>query len=221
MNRRKFLTGLATVGGVSLAGCSALSDDTDELERQLEEKDETIANLEEERDELEEEIGELEQDIADAEGDISELEEQRETLIVERMTTLYGRAEVFFDLAEEAYSEGVTAIEQDTTEQDTRALNQFRGAWGSYDAATDLTFEIVELADDEGYSDAADLATDANQYASNMRDACDEYAVAAQNFLLDNIEAGNQNLSTGDTAFNEAQQHTFVSSTVFDNTLSS
>lgn len=166
-------------------------------------------------------IDDLEREIEDTEQDVSELEEQREALIIERVTLLYERAEVFFSRGEEAYSNGITAIEQETTEQDTRALNQFRAAWGSYDAATDLTFEARTLANDEGYSNAADLASDANLYVSNMRDACDSYAVAAQNFLIDNIEAGNQRASAGNTAHDEAQQYTFASLTVFESSISS
>jgi len=242
MHRRKFLTGLATIGGVSLAGCSVISDDnTGELKSQLDEKNQTIANLEqevsglaeerneleqevsnleEERNEFEQQISELEQEIEEAEKDISELEEQRETLIVERMTTLYESAEKSLGYAEEAYSTAETALEEQTTTGNITALNRFREAWGRYTTATQLTFEIVELADDEGYSDARDLAGESNMHASNMREACDLYSVAAQYFIVDDSESGNKKQSQGNEAFNDAQQYEFVSSDEFANTVS-
>lgn len=235
MKRRNLLTASAAAAAVGFAGCSAFSDDnTDALESQLEAQNQTISDLREQRSDLEEELNEteqernefeqrvteLEQEIEAAEGDISELEEERESLIVNRIVTLYESAEKFYDIAEESFSQGSNSIEDGSTAGDVGALNRFREAYGQYDAATELTFLAGQLADEEGYSNASELATESNSYVINMRAACGDYLVAAQNFLLDNTEDGNQNLSDGGADFDNAAQYTFTSSRAFENSIS-
>lgn len=232
MNRRQFLAAASSVGIINLAGCNAISDDnTDELKRRLESKNETIADLrgenteieqqvselEQERDEFEQQVSDLEEEIANTEDDVSKFKQQRETLVTDRIVSLYQAAERFYDLAEQSYSEAATAIEN---EEDSSALNQFRASWGRYDATAELTFQAATLADNEGFANPNNLATESNSYALNMRDACNQYAVAAQNYILGNIEQGNSRLDQGDTEVDEAGQYTFVSSSVFENSIS-
>lgn len=242
MNRRTLLATISAAGTGAVAGCGALSSDDDEesqerieeLEADLESRNETVTQLEDERDDLKQEVSELEEQldqqkeeyeqqlselnsqIDDAEEEVAALEQQRTALIVDRMESLYETADSLYSLGETEFSEAATALRND---QDTRALNLFRGAFGRYDAVTGYTFEIRELADREGYTETKEIARASNQYASDMENACDDYAVAAQHFILGNIEEGNARISDGDQDVSQADRHRFASLTEFRNSM--
>lgn len=239
MDRRQFLVGTGVGAVMASAGClgyeitsteeindlenrieeletqkADLEAQLDEIEATNEELNSQIESLEAEKEDLNDQIATLEASEEDLEEQIATLESEKEDieaarvqLIEDRLTTLYEQADTYNGIAEDETS---TASDTWDNEEWHWAARWYGMAFRTYDAIEYLTRQVVSLAEAEGYTDAADIASTSQSYADSIRWACDQWAIAAGNYAEGDDADGDQHLSNGDDYWDEAQNDSFI-----------
>ena len=219
MDRRSYLSVVGGVGVPLLAGCLGNGDEIEDLEEEIEDLEDEVAEFEDQEESLQSEIENLEAREVELEDEIEELEEDTEDyneFVEERLKNLYEIATMYHSLAEEEYGSGLTHAENNNW---VAASTELATAFRSYDVVTEYTFQTANLASDEGYSDAEGVAIESNNYSSNMADACDHYSLGTEYLAVGQDSSGEQELSQGDTYYEEAQEYTFHRLREFEPTL--
>ncbi|ELY53628.1 hypothetical protein C493_13968 [Natronolimnohabitans innermongolicus JCM 12255] len=206
------------MGLASVAGClgSDDSDETDDLEDEIEKLESREDELEDEIEALADREETLEDDLEEVKAREAQLEEEQEDFVEERLRILYEAAEGYHDLGRQEY---VAAVDYLQDQEWTSAAKFFGVAFRSYDTAQELTFKANELATDEEYAEAREVLQTSNTYAELMKEACDSYSVAAQYYANGDRNRGDDEVATGDQYFEDADQRTFYSLREFEATL--
>lgn len=227
MDRRHFVTVVGAGTVTALSGCLGYELTSSE---QIETKDDEIANLEAEISDLEDDIEQYEEEIAALEADVEQrdneiasletdlddLRADRKSLVEAQLADLYEAGHGFYELAQTEFQRGTSAFEN---REFSRAAGNFSSAFGHYDAAVNLTYHVVTLAEEETYTNAVDLATESNLYAQNMKESAERYSVGAQYYATDRSSQGETEADDGQSAFESAQEYRFAALSEFTDTV--
>lgn len=208
MQRRQLLAG---IGLVALAGCSALGDDSEEieeLESEIEAKDDRISELETELEAKRTEIDELEsevQRIEELESEIESLETDLESERTERnnrLRDLYKAGRDYFwggvgdlDKADSARTSGnyINASRVYTSAQALFTLSGF------------TLSNVNDYAQKQGDTAAAQIANDAAQVAFRAAAAASNYSDGARSREIGEEDAAQESFDEGDIALSDVE----------------
>lgn len=220
MDRRQFLVGTGVGAVMATAGCLGYeitsTEEINEKEDRIEELEKQKADLEAQLDEIEAKNEDLNSQIESLEAEKEDREAARVQLIEDRLTSLYEQAETFNELADDETSEGSDSWDN---EEWHWAARWYGAAFRTYDTIEYLTSEVVSLAEEEGYTDAADIASTSQSFADSIRWACDYWAIAAGHYAEGNDAEGDDALSTGNDYWDEAQNDSFIAFEEFEASL--
>lgn len=226
MDRRDFLTTSAGIGIVSLSGCLGYrvveSSDVKQRKRELRNKEEKVQELNEKIENLNSkidtknnQISELEsnvenknQQIESLQGEVEDLEAEKEQQVKKFISTTYDDGLRFENVASDEYSRGKSEYD---SENFTNASRLLSAAFAHFDSATEFFYLAGQKCRDNGYSEAESICVDSNNYAVNMADASDHFALAASYYATGDTSNGDTQVEQGNTDYNTAQDYSVES----------
>lgn len=154
---------------------------------------------------LEEEIAVIKDENSELEDEISNLQKTVVGNVKQRIETLYENGVRFRDIGLEEWN---TASDNYNDENYIQAARSWAYAYSHYDGAAEFFSLAGTLADNNGYDTAFDTISSANSYVLEIRDAADDFSLAAHYYAGGDTTSGDEYISQGNEHVDNADIYT-------------